>query len=324
MIKRFFIVLFLVLVLTAGALSCGGNNNETTSTSTTTTTTTAANGETLTTSTTDITNPATTQPLTAQEIVGKLMGIYPELTTFKTDAKMNVSMDMVVDGLSNAVTMEMTMNSSMNVTDKEMVMNMIINMDTPEIGMQEMPVDILMTGNWTYYGIKLTDDVEQWVKIPIGDETEQFWDQQDQLTIQLGLLQSFVDASLQGNEMINGTDCYVLQIEPDTTSLFDWIAGQMQQAGGAFGDTLPEYNFDSFSVKIWVAKDTYYPVKESIDVSVNMSIEDPDSGTVQDMNMDMGLTAGFSDYGVPFTVEVPQEALDAPEVSPDILSGEAS
>ena len=122
-----------------------------------------------------------------------------------------------------------------------------------------------------------------------------------------------------GSEKVKGVDCYVPQLTPETVQLWQTAMGQ-----GAVGEegilpTVPEESLQevirSFSVKQWIAKDTYFLMKVEIDMAVESTPEVMDYlGEEGEMSMDITLSFLAYNYNQPVSIVLPPEAEEAIEV----------
>jgi hypothetical protein len=118
---------------------------------------------------------------------------------------------------------------------------------------------------------------------------------------------------------LDGVDCYVLSIEPDINYIFDWMKEQTQLELDMEQGIDINFNCKYLLFNIWVEKDTFRPLKQVLNANFEFSDPDTVSSNQQNINMNMELIAKFSDYGVPFIVEIPQNALNAEDTSSDII-----
>ena len=125
------------------------------------------------------------------------------------------------------------------------------------------------------------------------------------------------EVEVTGSEIVNGVDCYVMELTPDMEKLWE-IAGQQAELTGGMPDIdeeLLDEVFQSYSVKEWIAKDTYLLVKEEIEMAMEF---DPEAlgipGGDGEIAMDMTISMLVYDYNQPVSIELPPEAEDAEEI----------
>ncbi len=181
-------------------------------------------------------------------------------------------------------------------------------MDIGEIGMEMYLVDDVM-----YMHMQLPEmgGLSMWLK---SEVPEGYWQDMNQIEPQMELLEA-AQVTVAGSEKVGAVDCYLLELTPDMAQLWETVMSQGQAAGGAWpgipvGDVLPDIS--SFSVKQWVAKDTYYLMKAEIDMTMSMPAETAGlSGEEGDVEFEITVTLMAHDYNRPVSIELPAEAEDA-------------
>ena len=138
------------------------------------------------------------------------------------------------------------------------------------------------------------------------------WDQMSQTESQIELLKT-AQINFIGSEKIQGIDCYVFELTPDMDQLWQ-IALQQAALGGE--EVLPDVPeeflqdiFRSFSIKQWIAKDTYYLTKAEMDISIGLipeALGQPEENGELSMNISMDVVA--YDYNEPVAIVLPPEA----------------
>jgi hypothetical protein len=191
-----------------------------------------------------------------------------------------------------------------------MAMDMI--MEIPNQGQQNMSVDIYTVNGWMYMKADVPGIGNQWTKMKL---TEEVWAQQSQLSSMTDFLKSPINLELFGSENVKGVDCYVLSINPDMKSLSSWMAGRMQsgQSSMDLSSLGTSEMFQGFTVKEWIAKDSFRVAKQQIRIKLNPTSE---PGINSSTNMDIQAVLTYYDYGKPVAVQLPAEALNAEELVP--------
>ena len=123
-----------------------------------------------------------------------------------------------------------------------------------------------------------------------------------------------------GSEQVKGVDCYVLQLTPELAELYQTAMDPVGGIGRAgmlppVPEELLQDMFHSFSVKQWIAKDTYFLMKVEIDMDIESTPELMDYlGEEAEMSIDITISFLAYNYNQPVTIVVPAEALEATEV----------
>ena len=248
------------------------------------------------------------------QIAAKAATATTEVETVSFNMDMLVTVE-VTGTQPGEITMVVDGYGTIDNTDREMQMLMNMAMELPEEGEQEMAMELYIVGEWMYMVVDIPGIGKQWMKMGF---TEEMWEMQNQIEPQIKLLQTAIEVNFLGSEDINGTPCYVVQIIPSMEALGDLLT--QQQTPGMEDIDFGEFNladlFEKMSIKEWVAEDSYLLMKSEISMLMAMSPEDV-GATQEDfekmaMNMDIEMT--LYDYNQAVSIELPQEALQAPEM----------
>jgi hypothetical protein len=154
-----------------------------------------------------------------------------------------------------------------------------------------------------------------WTKSEIPGEYTKLMDSSQILT---GVLQ-MVGMEITGTERKEGVNCYVLEITPDISQIFS----SLMEVAGEYDAGYPESDlevideiFSDFSVKLWVAHDTYRVVYADINIQVEYSPEmlgiNDEEGLI---SLDMAIKMHYHHYNGSVEIDLPPEAEDAGEGS---------
>jgi hypothetical protein len=215
----------------------------------------------------------------------------------------------------NILPVKMTLSGQLDVVNRAMQMAGEIRSSVPLAGEIAIPMDIYTVDGWIYAKVVMPGTTGNWTKWKLDDNV---WQRQDQLKQQIRLLQTAANVSAGPDEIVNGTGCYVLTVNPNMTALLDWVVAQQQNSQL----NLPAVNLTSaiksFSVKEWIAKDTSLPVKTEITVSMVVLPEDVGvaAGTFDKVTLDVAMQQMFSDYNKAFTLQLPEGAKNARDLTP--------
>ena len=195
----------------------------------------------------------------------------------------------------------------------QMLINMTINV--PDKAEQNMPVEYYLVGGWMHIKMSIPEKGEQWIKMKMPDE---LWDEQSQLDQQIELLETAKEVNFLGVEEVSGTACYVVEIVPGTEVLNKLLSQvKMPEIEGVdplelnLSDLLKE-----MSLKEWIAKDSYLFMKS--ENRIVMEILPGDVGATEEdfekITMNTVSEIEFYDYNEAVSIELPAEALEAPEM----------
>jgi len=135
-----------------------------------------------------------------------------------------------------------------------------------------------------------------------------FWEQQDTVAQQVRLLEGS-QLEIIGEEKVRGADSYVLEVSPDMTLL--WEVMKERLGAQALPEGMdPAEIIKSISVKAWIAKDTFYPVRVQegivlVTSSESLATPGPENGFELTMDIKLDLTA--YDYNQAVSIELPPE-----------------
>jgi len=224
--------------------------------------------------------------------------------------KYESTMGMMITGAFDLY-MASSLQGIINLNEKQMFAAGNIFMSSSQISETlDAYIEMYMIEDWMYmYAGGMPDTPDQWLKAQIpASEVEDVWRQQDITINQFELIQEFVEVQAIGEETIRGVDCYKYLIIPDMERLWQWVQGQNTGNLDLDGQA-PLDIFDEFEVIVWVSKDTYLLMKETMDVTFSMG-----DGTDQVV---ANMTASFIyyDINVPVELTLPDEAIAAEDVS---------
>jgi outer membrane lipoprotein-sorting protein len=250
-----------------------------------------------------------------ESIVADAAAANAAVNTVSFDMEMEMFMDAVTQDGSVQMTMVADGTGAIDQANQKLKMTMNMDMDIPELGQEGMTMEMYATGGWMYMKMDIPGLGEQWVKMPM---TEDMWQSQSQFEQQIELLRTAREVTFHGSENVNGTDCYVVEIVPDMTVIFE-IMSQQQMPGmedmGIDGLDMADW-FKKMTVKVWIAKDSYLEIKS--DIHMTMEVTAADVGASQDdlekMTMDMNMTMTMHDYNEEVSIELPAGAQQAMEI----------
>ena len=254
--------------------------------------------------------------VSAQEIASNAISNSAEVTTVKFDTSM--SMDLEVTGGSDPGKMTMSGDAvgSMDLADMEMQMSINADMAFPgSDGDMHVEQDMYYTGGWLYMRMSLPGEGDQWGKQQISEDV---WMSDNPLDQQLAFLETAFEVTNLGTEKVDGVNCYIIKVTPDMDALSNWLQSQQQNTGLDIGSMDLSKILKSYSVKEWISKDAYLPIKVDINASLEITPQDmgetPESANMDKMTMNVGEQVKYYDYGKPVTIQLPPEAQNAEEM----------
>jgi hypothetical protein len=257
--------------------------------------------------------------LTTEEILANTMTAMEKIDSYKIAYNLVLDMEIVGGKQAMKISMDGTGTGAMDVINKKMQMALDVNAEIPGAGTTQMKMtmtmDMYMVDGWLYTKMTIPTAKEQWTKTKIeGNEISQ-----DQLAQLLLLLKSTTQSTLTGTEKVNGVDCYVLELTPNMTDLWQWMMSQ--QGNLAEGVDLSQFDISklikSYELKYWISKTDFSMVKAKADL--NMDVDPAAVGASADdferMTMLINMDMTFSDYNKAVDIQLPADAVNAQETS---------
>jgi len=250
------------------------------------------------------------------QVMTGAMNALAEAETYEFD--MAASMTMEVFGGTEPGTMSLSADGTgvIDRVNREMQMTMDMTMSASEEGEQEMSMETYIYDEWVYMKMSIPEVGEQWMKTKL---TPEMWATQQQIEQAMELLQTATEVKFLGSEAVDGVNCYVFDIIPDVGKLIEYLSQQQGMQGVDLEDieNLEElFENMSISTKAWIAEDSLFLTKSTahmlMDVTpddVGASSEDFDRAT-----MDLSTVMTVYSYNQPVSIELPAEALEAPEI----------
>ena len=253
---------------------------------------------------------ACVQAPSGQEIIDRVIESLDEIRTYKFDMDMTMDMAGEAEGEAFEVTMVMESSGALDVENRQMSMDATQSMLMTGQPEMEMGMEMYIVGGMIYMLTEMTGMEAAWVK---AEMPEGYWGKMSQIESQIELLEA-AQVEVIGSEMVEGIDCYMLQLTPDLEQLWQFYMQQTQITGEVPEESIQEM-FRSFSVKQWVAKDTYFLAKAEIDMAMELTPEAMGFPEEQGaMTMDIVMSFLGYDYNQSVSIVLPPEAEEAVEM----------
>lgn len=244
--------------------------------------------------------------ITEEQLMGGITAVDEDIDTYQIDMEMLMSMS----GESEGQTFEMSISydTSGVVDNINKKIRMTMNMETVMLGLWQSgstEMEIYLIGDTMYMKVSESGMPEQWTQQTATD----LWEQQNMVEQQLELMEAS-EIDILNSEKVNGVDCYKVKLVPNLEKLFE-IAMQNPASEDIFGEMPFDLGemVENYSVTQWYAKDTYFPIKATIEITMVMSSEDMDlPGEGFEIEADIEMVINWSNYGEPVSIELPPEA----------------
>jgi hypothetical protein len=260
------------------------------------------------------------------QILADSMLAFNSLSPYKFEATMNMQMNIIGGPEAMDTGADITMSGVSNMADKEMQANMTMSMDSssPDFPdeMQNVEIEMYMLTDLIYMKMNIAGMFDQWIKMPVSEEVMAQYDF-NMVNQQLQFLEAPADISLLKEETFDGSECYVLQVIPDMQKLIQWM-NEEQFAGELDLSPIEQISdaFKELSLLSWIDKDS----KQIRKMDLNMTMEimpgqlDTEDADFDKMIMDIYMQMNISGYNEPVSIVLPDEAQNAMEISPEMIS----
>ncbi|HHT02561.1 MAG TPA: hypothetical protein GXZ96_07750 [Firmicutes bacterium] len=263
------------------------------------------------------------QGLTAEEVVDKVMESYESLESYEfvMDATQDLEFQDPESGETVAMHNTITGAGKLDMAAERLYMSMTTTVESADIPGEEefeMPsfdTEMYFVENKVYMYMSIMD---MWAQSEIPEAlTEQMWAQGDRMKEQMELLEK-AEVTLLKDEVVAGRPCYVLDAQVSAElmqeMLMDQLTELMFDQGGLLAAGLENLEFNIYSVRYWVDKDDFMVHRINTVMDVNIGIQGPEEAVasariMMDMNMEL---SGFNE---PMEIELPEEALNAPDMT---------
>ena len=254
----------------------------------------------------------------AQEIVDGVIESFGNIRTYQFDLFITQYQAGEAEGevLEQTVTVDNSGTLDLENLQMSAELSMAVNMVAPEEDEMEERVEMYIIDGMMY--AKPEDpDIEEptWTKNELPAEAWEMMKGLSGLETYKELLKT-AQVEVIGSEKVKGVDCYLLQLTPETAQLWQTVGAGGFAGGVPAAPTIPEELlqevFSEFTVKQWIAKDTYFLMKAEIDTVMELTSEFRDYlGEEGEMSIDLTLSFLAYNYNQSVTIVVPPEALEA-------------
>jgi hypothetical protein len=255
-----------------------------------------------------------------QSIVDGAVQALDDIQAYEFEMDMAMNMAAESEGEKFELTMEADYSGALDLDNQQMRMDMGLNIKVTGEDDIEGSVEMYLIDGTGYSMTDIPGEDPFWEKEEISEAD---WEQViEALMLARPQIELLEDSEVEviGSESVKGVDCYVLRLTPDLEQL--WATAGRQAALGfteemgwpEFGAEVLDKADSSFSVKQWIAQDTYLLMKVEIDINLELTAEAmgvPDEEGVAAITLVMNMLA--YDYNQPVSIELPPEAEEAIE-----------
>jgi hypothetical protein len=249
----------------------------------------------------------------ADEVVQDALAAQAGVSSSHVEIDILATAEGTLDGEPLDAGLDAALTGDIDWANKKMKADLGMNVDYNGF---QMPISMKMyaVDNCSYMQMMFGLMADNWTKSELPMD---FWFSQDQDNEQFidGILQSTEAESLP-NDKVGGVSCYVLQLTPDIADLQQMLS---QQA--ASEEEMPDISslVSDLSIKVWVAKDTSYVTKIEIVLSAHLTPEAlGETANGDTLDISLTITMEVTDVNEPLSIELPADALNAEEGSPEL------
>lgn len=258
---------------------------------------------------------------TAAEIIKNSLTNMENVNTYQLNTDVTWTLGSTEKEISNKNNMTINWKGNRSVSISDKALHKTINMEISDAagGKTHWTVETYLASDYAY--TKVNSDMGQsntfnvW---QISESSDDRWAAENQIAELIGLIKTSNSTTLSGNENLNGTDCFILNILPTNAAVADWVTSQFQGYGasdlslahtsiGGRDDYLKYFRTGAF--KIWVSKNNYLVIKadfsphfEATPQDLNLGQNFPD---VDKLTSDFHGQLQFSAYNSPVSVQPP-------------------
>ncbi len=262
-------------------------------------------------------------PQQLQQIYSDSLMNQANLNTYKFDMVMDMITDIIgaESGKMNILTKS---SGAANLASNQMQTKMEMDVKAEGLGQEDISqsliYNIYQMTDWTYMRMEIPGAGEQWVKMPTSDEIDEQFDLVDQ---QLSPLESAVKLELLGYANVDGEECYVLSIVPDMEKLTELISEQQGATQDIDWGNISDLSdiFKKIEYTYYVTKDSKLPKKLVANMMMEFTPEQmgETGGSFNKMTMNISVDMTLYDHNKSFSINLPDEAQNAMEVSEDMF-----
>jgi tetratricopeptide (TPR) repeat protein len=252
------------------------------------------------------------QSMTAQELM-RLMSLASEcsnLSTLSMDGAGTVNGEFTSGNTTVSIAIPFTIAVSCDFVNQKFQMSFDMEYSIPGYDKLRIMADQYILNGWQYTHLRYLGH-ETWGKTELTDSklTSLFHgfrqsDSTDNMTT----------ITLLNNEKVEGVDCYQFQINVDPDMLTEYMQAHKLDFAGT--DLLLMPNIKELTVKEWISKEDYLPLKLEEDATMEIMYTNSgySSTYIQKILLNMQMSTKYRDFNEPVDIELPSAALRATEI----------
>jgi outer membrane lipoprotein-sorting protein len=244
----------------------------------------------------------------AQEIVDGVIESFDNIKTYQFDLDMTMHATGEVEGDAIEHTVTMDNSGTLDLENLQMKAELSVGSGDEMMRVEQYIIDGVM-----YAKPEAPGEEPMWMKQEAPVEVWESMSGVSGIDNYKELLKT-AQVEVIGSEEVKGVDCYELQLTPELAELYQTAMDPVGGIGIAgmlppVPEELLQEMFRSFSVRQWVAKDTYFLMKAEIDMAIEATPELMDYlGEEGETSIDITISFLAYNYNQPVSIVLPPEA----------------
>lgn len=241
--------------------------------------------------------------LSDEELKNNLINANSDLDSYSMNLDMDMDMEIKMQQEQMTINSKTIFEGAVDNENKKMFLEGEIAMSSLDMS-ETTYMSTYVIGNDLY-----VESEGQWFKMT---DTNDIWSEQDQLQQTIELIESGTIKVLD-EETINGNDYFVLEVTPDLEMLAKDLLNQNDLMNGMLEDINFEDLIKSYSLRVWINKNTYVIEKNVNEAELVLNAEN--FGEDEDGEITIKSTTEMNIHSINEAVEInlPQEAENAQE-----------
>jgi outer membrane lipoprotein-sorting protein len=247
----------------------------------------------------------------AQEIIDGVIESFDNIKTYQFDMGMTMHATGEAEGESLEHTVMMDNSGTLDLENLQMKLDLSAGSGDEMMRLESYIIDGMM-----YAKPEVSGEESMWMKQEAPVEVWEGMSASSGIENYRELLRT-AQVEVIGSEKVENVDCYVLKLNPEMAELYQTAMDPVGGIGTAgmlppVPEELLQKMFSSFSVKQWIAKDTYFLTKVEIDMTIESTPELMNYlGEEGERILDIDIDFQAYNYNQPVTIELPPEAEEA-------------
>jgi hypothetical protein len=244
--------------------------------------------------------------ITAENVGGKVQTALQSLRSYEMEMEIALNAEGEAEGQALTMKMSGKANGAVDLDAKksgvEMALIVTGKSGTEKID-QTTKTSTYIIEDTTYVGTSDENGKVTWQTQPT---TSNAWEQQQQTEQLLTLLDSSNIKYLK-SEKVQGTQCYLIELEPDPEALLNTVMNQMNGSSSGTDSGLPSDAVKKVTVKYWFAQDSLFLRKAYVLMEMQLNAEDL-GAKEGNLTYVIELTMDFNKFNSGVNIILPAEA----------------